>query len=114
MSRTETLKNIAKSKYLIQASLWYETFGLTIIEAMSFGVPVIGYDIGTRRDFIQDGVNGFLSGKDNLKDIIQKSYNYHEYEIMSKNAMQTAKNYENEYIVKKQIDIYANILESHK
>lgn len=111
-SREETLLAISKSKYLIQPSISYETFGLTIIEAMRFGVPVIGYQIGTRGDFIQDGVNGFLSGRDNLKDVIENSYKYECYELLSKNAIETAKLYENEYIIEKQIRIYNKILEN--
>ncbi|MDX4037407.1 glycosyltransferase [Aliarcobacter skirrowii] len=111
-SREETLLAISKSKYLIQPSIWYETFGLTIIEAMSFGVPVIGYQIGTRGDFIQDCVNGFLSGRDNLKEVIEKSYKYECYELLSKNAIETAKLYENEYIIEEQIRIYNKILEN--
>lgn len=111
-SREETLLTIAKSKYLIQPSVWYETFGLTIIEAMSFGVPVIGFDIGTRRDFIKDNVNGFLSDRNNLKSVIEKSYKYKEYDELSKQAIETAMIYENEYITEKQIKIYKNILEN--
>jgi glycosyltransferase involved in cell wall biosynthesis len=111
-SREVTLANIATSRYLIQPSLWYETFGLTIIEAMSFGVPVIGFDIGTRGDFIQDEVNGFLSHLNSLKEVVEKSFNYREYDGLSKNATQTAKLYENEYVIEKQIEIYKNILES--
>lgn len=110
-SRTETLSSISKSKYLIQPSVLYETFGLTIIEAMSFGVPVIGFDIGTRKDFIEDEVNGFISIADNLKDIIEKSFYYENYEKLSKNALKTSKLYENEYIINKQIVIYKNIIE---
>lgn len=111
-SRKETLESIAKAKYLIQPSILYETFGLTIIEAMSFGVPVIGFDIGTRGDFIQDSVNGFLSDRGDLKEVIEKSYEYEDYEEMSHQAMKTAKLYENEYIIDKQIKIYKNILEN--
>jgi glycosyltransferase involved in cell wall biosynthesis len=111
-SREETLENISKSKYLIQPSLWYETFGLTIIEAMSFGVPVIGFDIGTRGDFINDGVNGFLSNGIDLLEVIEKSFDYAAYEVLSNNAMETAKLYENEYVIDKQIEIYKNILEN--
>lgn len=110
-SRDETLQNIAKSKYLIQPSLWYETFGLTIIEAMSSGVPVIGYDIGTRGDFIKDGENGFLSNLNNLKEVIEQSFDYADYDRLSQNAISTAKLYENEFIINKQIEIYQNILE---
>lgn len=111
-SREETLLAISKSKYLIQPSIWYETFGLTIIEAMSCGVPVIGFDIGTRGDFIQESVNGFLSNRDDLKDVIEKSFDYEEYENLSKEAIETAKMYENEYVIEKQIEIYKRILEN--
>jgi glycosyltransferase involved in cell wall biosynthesis len=110
-SRDETIKSISQSKYLIQASICYETFGLTIIEAMSFGVPVIGFDIGTRGDFIEDEVNGFLSNRSDLKKIIQKSYTSELYDILSKNSIETAKLYENEYVINKQIEIYKNIIE---
>jgi len=111
-SRDETLKAIASSRYLIQSSIWYETFGLTIIEAMSFGVPVIGFDVGTRGDFINDSKNGFLSKGTDLKDVIEKSNGYKEYTELCKNAIDTAKLYENDYIIEKQIKIYKDILES--
>jgi len=111
-SREETLNAISKSKYLIQPSIWYETFGLTMIEAMSFGVPVIGFDIGTRGDFIDNGINGFLSRVDELKKTIEKSFDYKEYETLSVNANETARVYENDYVIKKQIEIYKNILEN--
>lgn len=111
-SREDTLKSISNSKYLIQPSLSYETFGLTIIEAMSFGVPVIGFDIGARGDFIKDGINGFLSDKNNFKSAIEKSFDYKEYDSLSENAIETAKLYENDYVLGKQIEIYKNILES--
>ncbi|AXA33406.1 glycosyltransferase family 4 protein [Francisella adeliensis] len=111
-SREDTLSYISKSKYLIQPSLLYEAFGLTIIEAMSYGVPVIGFDVGTRKDFIKDQENGFLATDNNLQDTIKKSYNYSDYDKLSVNAMKTAKLYENDYITGKQIEIYRDILGS--
>ncbi|GAB4222763.1 MAG: glycosyltransferase family 4 protein [Francisella sp.] len=112
-NREETLRSISKSKYLIQSSIWYETFGLTIIEAMSFGVPVIGFDIGTRKDFIHNKVNGFLSNIDNLKEVVEQSYDYKEYDKLVENALKTAKMYENNYIINNQIQIYKDILENN-
>lgn len=111
-SREETLANISKAKYLIQPSILYETFGLTIIEAMSYGVPVIGFNIGTRADLIEDGVNGFLSDGNDLKSTIIKSFEYDKYEVLSSNAISKAKEYENDFMIKKQISIYADILEN--
>lgn len=112
-SRKETLRLIASSRYLIQPSLLYETFGLTIIEAMSFGVPVIGFDIGTRRDFIQNGINGFLCDTNELKKVIENSIDYQGYNNLSKNAIETAKLYENEHIIKNQIEVYKSIMEKY-
>ena len=109
-NRIETLKNISKSMYLIQSSLLYETFGLTIIEAMSCGVPVIGFSIGTRKDLITDNVNGFISTKDKLKDTIEKSYDYKNYELLSHNATLKAKMFQNDYMIKKHINIYEKIV----
>ncbi|MBK2092365.1 glycosyltransferase family 4 protein [Francisella philomiragia] len=110
-TREETLSLISQSKYLIQPALLYETFGLTIIEAMIFGVPVIGFDIGTRRDFIKNRENGFITTKNDLQRTIQNSYDYGNYELMSQNAKNTAKQYQNDYIIAKQLEIYKNILE---
>ena len=112
-NRQETLNNIAKSKYLIQPSVWYETFGLTIIEAMSFGVPVIGFNIGTRDDFIDDGKNGFLVDKENLNEVIMKSFECKEkeYDKLSKNAILKSKEFENHYVLEKQLEIYRKILD---
>ena len=111
-SREETMAIVSHSKYLLQPSLLYETFGLTIIEAMSAGVPVIGYDIGTRRDFIKNDVNGFLSGPDGLKSVIERSFDFADYDSLSKAAKDSAKQYKNEYVIEKQIEIYKNILEN--
>ncbi|NLO17093.1 MAG: glycosyl transferase family 1, partial [Arcobacter butzleri] len=72
---------------------------------------VVVYDTETRGDFIQDGVNGFLSDRDSLKEVVERSFNYREYDSLCKNATQTAKLYENDYVIEKQIEIYKNILE---
>lgn len=39
---------------------WIETFGLTILEAMAFGIPVIAPPIGGPVELVEDGVDGFL------------------------------------------------------
>lgn len=106
----KTLEEISKSKYLIQSSLMYETSGLTILEAFGAGIPVIGYDIGSRKDFIKDGINGFLAEKDNLEEVIKKSFNFLNYSEMSKQAEQLAQNFTREKIIEEQIKIYQNII----
>lgn len=110
-SRAETLHNIASAKYLIQPSLLYETFGLTIIEAFSCATPVIGLNIGTRKDFIEHGVNGFICNLNELKVTIEQSLSYEAHELLCKNAFLKAKEFDNDAVITKQIEIYKSILE---
>jgi glycosyltransferase involved in cell wall biosynthesis len=55
----------SKAKALIMPTLMYENSSLAILEALAYGVPAIGSDIGGIPEMIKDGVNGFLvqSGK---------------------------------------------------
>lgn len=99
-----------KSRYLLHTSLWYETFGLTILEAMQHGVPVIGFDIGTRGEFIKDGINGFLVSRDNIAFVIRQSANISSYANMSQKAKETAQEYAQEKLGALQLKMYQKII----
>ncbi len=47
-------------KILINPIKWEEPFGLTFIEAMSAGTPVISYALGAAPEIIEDGKTGLL------------------------------------------------------
>jgi glycosyltransferase involved in cell wall biosynthesis len=49
---------MAGAKFLIFPSIWYETFGLTIIEAYAAGLPVLASDMGAMSDLVREGVTG--------------------------------------------------------
>jgi glycosyltransferase involved in cell wall biosynthesis len=49
-----------RSADLLVAAPWYEPFGLTPLEAMACGVPVVATDVGGLRDTVVDGVTGEL------------------------------------------------------
>ena len=68
-------------KYLIDTSLllnlsrideWVETFGLTILEAMSFGIPCIVPPVGGPVEIIDHQVNGFCISSYELDRIFQE------------------------------------------
>lgn len=46
-----------------------ESFGVSIIEAMSYGIPCISFDQTSLRDFIKNEINGFLIPSRNKKDM---------------------------------------------
>ena len=45
---------------LSRPDLWVETFGLTILEGMSYGIPVIAPPIGGPCELVNNGIEGFL------------------------------------------------------
>lgn len=45
---------------LSRVDQWVETFGLTILEAMAYGIPVIVPPVGGPSEIVTDGVEGYL------------------------------------------------------
>jgi len=51
---------LRKAKAFLNPINWNEPFGLTVIEAMSAGVPVVAFDRGSMKEIILDGKTGFI------------------------------------------------------
>jgi glycosyltransferase involved in cell wall biosynthesis len=58
--RHEHIASWYRSADVVVAAPWYEPFGLTPLEAMACGVPVIGTAVGGLVDTIVDGITGDL------------------------------------------------------
>lgn len=56
---TESRELIANSRALILPTQWYEGFPMTIVEAYSVGIPVVGSDMGNVGSLIENGVTGW-------------------------------------------------------
>jgi glycosyltransferase involved in cell wall biosynthesis len=54
------LKALGKARALLHLVNFDEPFGLSVVEAMACGTPVIATRRGSMREIIEDGVNGFL------------------------------------------------------
>jgi glycosyltransferase involved in cell wall biosynthesis len=64
-----------KFDVLVVPSLWKEPFGRIVVEALSYGVPVIAAKSGGLIENIEDGVNGYLYDAEDynqLEEIIKK------------------------------------------
>jgi glycosyltransferase involved in cell wall biosynthesis len=57
---------------LIFPSVWYETFGMVVIEAFSAGVPVVASDLGNIKNMITDGINGLRFKVADHTDLMKK------------------------------------------
>lgn len=99
---------------LIIPSLCYDNFPTVTLEAFSWGIPVIGSDIGGIPEQIQNGYNGFLfppGDTVSLKEKIMIFVNDFESSSallnkMRQNALLSAKKYEKNKILDEQIKIY--------
>ncbi len=68
----ETLAIIGQAKLLVMPSVWYETFGRTIIEAFSAGIPVIASNLGAMAELVADGRTGLVFEPGNAGDLAAK------------------------------------------
>jgi L-malate glycosyltransferase len=48
---------------------WIESFGMTLVEAFAYGIPVIGPEIGGPEEIISDNYNGFKINGTNLEKL---------------------------------------------
>lgn len=55
----------------------YEGFGIACLEAMAWGLPVVGSGAGALKEFVQDGVNGLLVAPGDVSGFAQKILRLH-------------------------------------
>ena len=81
----------------IYPSICQEVFGISIVEAMSYGVPCISNNVGGIPEIIKDGVNGFITEEISAYGIYEsinrmtKTYNTPKWEDLKKESVNTSK-----------------------
>jgi glycosyltransferase involved in cell wall biosynthesis len=98
--RRKLLEILRESDILVFTSKPGEGLGLTILEAMSQGLPVIATKCGGPEEVIEDGINGYLVDYSTDEDIVNQFVdriieflikNPRIYEQMSKNNIEKAR-----------------------
>jgi len=90
--RASLLLNLSNREFVV------ETFGLTALEAMTAGLPVIVPSVGGITEIVEDGVNGYKIDIQQLDKIEQKIKtilnDFKLYKTLSNNALKTAQNFD--------------------
>lgn len=107
----EVYKAMQQAQALIFPSIWYETFGMTIIEAFSNKTPVIASAIGSPQTLVKNFETGFLFDPGDSQDLRSKvelfaALTEEEKKTMQQNAF-TA--YKQEYSKEKQLEYFKEI-----
>jgi glycosyltransferase involved in cell wall biosynthesis len=97
--RRKLFEILKESDILLFTSKPGEGLGLTILEAMSQGLPIIATKCGGPEEVIEDGINGYLVNYSNDEDIVNQFVEKIEflmknpeiYEKISKNNIEKAK-----------------------
>jgi glycosyltransferase involved in cell wall biosynthesis len=102
--------------FLIIPSLWHEPLGRVVLEAFSYGVPVIGSNRGGIPDMIKEGHNGFLFEPDtagSLENAITEATQLGEkYESLSQNAFSSLKRFRENVMIKEYEDYFMKVKSS--
>ena len=108
----EKLALLDQADLFIMPSVVYkksvEGFGISFIEAASFGKPSIGGIFGGESDAIIEGKTGYLCDGNDLSKIYEcllKSFENNNYKQLGNNAKEFSKNFKWEKIVKKYIEL---------
>jgi glycosyltransferase involved in cell wall biosynthesis len=65
-------KAVARAKFTVVPSIWYDNSPLVIYESMALGKAVLGSRIGGIPELIDEGVTGFTFESNNREDLIDK------------------------------------------
>lgn len=110
----EELKKIFLDSSIYVMTSYYESFGLVLIEAESFGIPLVAFDSAQgANEIIKEDYNGFLIKDRNKQEMINKILtliNDKEYRNrIGNNGREDAKTYKKEEIQKKWISFLNDI-----
>jgi glycosyltransferase involved in cell wall biosynthesis len=119
MNFTDAMEMLRHSKFMIMPAIWYETFGMIVIEAFACGEPVIASRHGAMAELVENGKTGLLFEPGNAVELAEKIRWMIEHEdeciTMGKNARRV---FEEKYTAGKNFEIlmkiYNELMEGRK
>jgi glycosyltransferase involved in cell wall biosynthesis len=110
-TREEVDLLLDKAESLVFPSLWYETFGMIVIEAFAKAVPVITSDLGNMKLLVNDGVNGRTFEPGSSADLKTKSLELNNMTAEEKRMMRVSAKatYDLHYNPKSNLDMLLKI-----
>ena len=92
-------KYLSETDIFVYPSIWEEVFGISIVEALAYGVPCVANCVGGIPEIITDGYNGAITTEKtadalcNAIERIAQMYQSHKIEEMSQHCFETAEKF---------------------
>jgi len=80
-SQEEVKKYLSHAKAFVFSSLCYETMGMSALEALAMGVPILVGDNCATREYVEHGQNGFLYKNGDVTDLKRKLQEFEKSDI---------------------------------
>lgn len=114
VSEKKLIELYKKANVAVVPSIWYETFGIVIIESFKYATPVIASNIGGFSELIKNGYNGFLFEPGDVNEL-KRLLEYlietpTELKRLSKNAFKSVKKYSMNNHIKKLTNLYEELI----
>lgn len=104
---------ISKTDIYIQPS-YLESFGISILEAMQYGIPIIGSNVGGIPDLVKDKENGYLINPGDMEHFLRCLVSFVNdkslLNVMGEKSYIKSKEFSQENIQNKLKDIYMELL----
>jgi glycosyltransferase involved in cell wall biosynthesis len=117
LAHDKAIHAIKGARFLIFSSEWYETFGLTLIEAFACGVPVICSRMGAMQEIVEDGRTGLHFNPGDSQDLAEKvEWAWNHPEEMRQMGIAARQEYESKYTAQRNyprlMEIYERAIET--
>lgn len=114
LSKEKLNKLYTNIDFLVAPSIWQEPFGLTAVEAMIYGRPVIAFNVSGLKEIVENNKNGFLVEVLNTEKLSEKILELLKDEkklkYFSKNARKKAELFSDERFYKEIKKLYDELV----